>query len=184
MPDETKGKKPLTAKQERFCQEYLKCLNATRAAIKSGYSAANADKIGSNLVRKSRVTARLKELQAARSRRYEISAERILEELAKLAFSDITDYVSFNESGVRLKESSDLNPKQRAAILEVSEVLNQHGGTTKFKLHDKVKALELLGKYQKLFTDKHEHSGEISGTGVQVILSMPSNGSEVPKKEN
>lgn len=185
----TKGVK-LTPRQERFCQEYAKSLHQTNAAIKAGYSKESASEQASRLVRNPQVIKRLNQIIGQRTRRYEVSAERILKELARVAYSDITNYVTFNESGVRIKESSDLSPAQAAAIQEVSEVINQNGGTTKFKLHDKVKALELLGKHLKLFSDRVEHSIDskledlIGGSMVAGGSSSPEAGAPQADKES
>ena len=149
----------LSPKQEAFCLEYLKDLNATQAAIRAGYSEDSARQIGSENLSKPAIEARLKQLLDERSERTKISADRVLNELAKLAFSDMRDFTRWSASGVELRNSDDLNDDDAACIAEVSETTTKEGGSVKFKLHDKKAALELLGRHLKLFTDKHEHSG-------------------------
>ena len=83
----------LTAKQQCFVDEYLIDLNATQAAIRAGYSVRNADKIGSELLGKTRVQEAVSARMAERSRRTGINQDRVVLELAKIAFVKMTDLV-------------------------------------------------------------------------------------------
>ena len=87
----------LTAKQQRFCDEYLIDLNATQAAIRAGYSAKNADKIGPELLGKTRVAEYIAERKQDRVARTEITQDRVLRELAIIAFSNAADYANVIE---------------------------------------------------------------------------------------
>lgn len=80
------AKKPrgLTAKQERFCAEYLMDLNATQAAIRAGYSPRTAAQAAHKLGEKSSVSERIQELQADRSQRTQVTADRVIERLEAL----------------------------------------------------------------------------------------------------
>lgn len=71
----------LTAKQQRFVEEYLIDLNATQAAIRAGYSAANADKIGPELLGKTRVAEAIQAAIALRSERTNITQDDVLKGL-------------------------------------------------------------------------------------------------------
>ncbi len=75
----------LTPKQARFVEEYLLDLNATQAAIRAGYSARNADKIGSELLGKTRVAEAVKAAQQARTERTEITQDEVSQGLKKEA---------------------------------------------------------------------------------------------------
>ncbi len=68
----------LTPRQARFVDEYLIDLNATQAAIRAGYSAKNADKIGPKLVGKSRVAEAIEKAIAARSERTQVTQDWVL----------------------------------------------------------------------------------------------------------
>ncbi len=68
----------LTPRQTRFVDEYLIDLNATQAAIRAGYSAKNADKIGPELLGKTRVSAAIAEAQAKRSERVSVSQDDVV----------------------------------------------------------------------------------------------------------
>lgn len=155
----------LTAKQQRFCDEYLIDLNATQAAIRAGYSEKNADKIASELLGKTRVQEQIQKRKADRVERTEITQDMVLRELAAIAFADATDYVNvvmkpyLTESGdevflpdVAVTETGELTPLQKKAIAGIKQGKNG----IELKLNDKTRALELLGKHLGMFTDKVE----------------------------
>ena len=77
----------LTAKQQRFCEEYVVDMNATQAAIRAGYSKNSASVIGSENLGKPNVVQCIAELKKALSESTAIRAERVLEEIASIAFS-------------------------------------------------------------------------------------------------
>ena len=106
----------LTDKQRTFVAEYLVDLNATRAAIRAGYSARNADKIGPELLGKTRVAAVIAEEQTKRAERTELTQDRVLEELKRIAFGDLRDAVVWGPSGIELVDSAALTDAQAAAI--------------------------------------------------------------------
>ena len=157
--------KNLTDKQRVFCEEYIIDNNATRAAIAAGYSEGTSDVQGSRLLKNVKVAKEINKLQEARSQRTEITADRVIKELAKIGFVDIKDYLSFgtekvkagtDNSGqpiheyqtvVQLKDSEEVEGK---AISEVQ----LKDGALKFKLHDKMKALEDIGRHLGMFNDK------------------------------
>ena len=81
----------MTAKQQRFCEEYLIDLNATRAAIRAGYSPNSAKTNGPRLLENAGVRARVEAMMARLSRRTGVSAERVVRELARVAFASMPD---------------------------------------------------------------------------------------------
>ena len=151
----------LTDKQAAFVAEYLVDLNATQAAIRAGYSERTAYRIGAELLQKTSVAEAIAAGQAKRAQRVEITADRVVAELAKIAFADPRDLMEWGPDGVKLKASADLTEEQAASVAEVSETTTKDGGSLKLKKHDKVKALELLGRHMGMFKDKGEN--EISG---------------------
>ena len=76
----------LEPKQLRFCQEYVIDLNATQAAIRAGYSPKTAQEQSSRLLSKVMVQQKVLELQRPKEENLKITAERVLKEIAKLAF--------------------------------------------------------------------------------------------------
>ena len=167
----------LSAKQERFVAEYLIDLNATQAAIRTGYSAATAYSQGQRLLKHVEVAAALEVAMAARAERTEVTADRVLRELAKIGFSDIRKAVRWggasagdpqtdaavlsSASFVELVNSEDVDDETAAAISEVSQTAQG----LKIKLHDKRAALVDIGKHLGMFTDKVEHSGAVTVVG-------------------
>ncbi len=181
---------PLTAKQAAFVREYLVDLNATQAAIRAGYSPKTAEQQGFQLLKKTSVAQAVAAAQQERAKRTEITADRVLQELARLAFFDLRRL--YREDGSMLSPHEwDDDTAAAVAGLEVYEELGNeepeeeqeaqaHGGslkrsrgrrvvlgfTKKAKTHDKGAALALAMRHLGLLKDKLEHSGE-----VQVVIN-------------
>lgn len=155
----------LTPKQAEFVRQYLVDLNATAAAKRAGYSKKTADRIASELLAKSNVREAIAAAQAKREQRTEITQDKVVAELAKIAFGTARDVMDWGPNGVTLKSSGELSDDQAASVAEVSETTTKEGGSLKLKRHDKVKALELLGRHLGMFTDKVKN--EISG-GLEI----------------
>lgn len=147
----------LTPKQERFVDEYLTDLNATQAAIRAGYSEKTAYSIGEENLKKPEIAARIEKRRAAQIKRTEITADRVVMELARIAFADGTAFAEITPRGaVKLTPTKELAPDQRAAFAGVKK--GKFG--TEIKLHDKVKALELLGKHLGVFDVQNARGGD------------------------
>lgn len=159
-------KDKLTPKQERFCEEYLVDLNATKAAIRAGYSEKTADRIANQNLRKLEVSKRIEELRSAQSERTEITADRVLRELAAIAFADRTKIAAIQESGeVAFTPTDKLSDDVKKTISGI-----EHGKYgIKVSTCDKIKALELLGKHIGLFTESVKVTGEMGVTIVDDI---------------
>lgn len=159
MPmDGSNRRRPPTPKQQAFAREYLVDMNATKAAIRAGYSARTAKHIGSENLTKPAVQALVEQGMRARSVRTEIDGDRVLKELAYIAFADIGEV--FTEDG-SLRPLKDISEAARRALagIETDELLGagaervKVGVTRKVRHLDKIRALELLGKHLKLWTD-------------------------------
>ncbi len=156
----------LTDKQSTFVQEYLIDLNATQAAIRAGYSEDTARSQGQRLLTNVDIQECIQAAMDKRSNRTEITADRVLEEIARIAFLDIRQ--AFDDEG-NLKAIKDM-PEDVARSIGgldhqvIGDKDSQIGVTSKIKLIDKKGALELAGKHLKLFTDKVEqnHTGQLS----------------------
>jgi len=166
MENETNEK--LTVKQERFAQRFLEHGNAS-AAYRECYATDgwtdNAISVEAHKVLNNpKVSLRVKQLEELQLKRHEVTADRVIVELAKLAFLDIRK--AFDNNG-DLKALSDMDDDTAAAIagVEFEEVFEMQGQGRdrervhvgrihKIKLSDKRGSLELLGKNLKLFTDK------------------------------
>ena len=147
----------LTLKQFSFCDHYLLTGNATDATIKAGYTEDrdSAAQIGSRLLRNVKIQAEIK-------RRLGISvasADEVLETLTKHARCDLTDVLT--ETG-----EFDLRKARRKRILKKLKIKKRFEKDAdgnlqpvieqEFEIHDPQAALEKLGRFHKLFTDKVE----------------------------
>lgn len=152
----------LTDKQRIFCQEYIVDLNATQAAIRAGYSESSAGSIGQENLTKPAIQAAIQRAMDERQSRTEITQDRVINELARIAFSDLCDFVEFDKNGVSVRDSQEVDGR---VVAEISERATRYGRNKRIKLHDKIKALEMLGKHLGLFNDKLklEHTGTDGG---------------------
>jgi len=167
----------LTDKQQRFVDEYLIDLNATQAAIRAGYSAKTADQQGSRMLANVKVKQAVAEKQAQRSKRTGVNQDRVVLELAKVAFAKITDIV---DSNGRIKE--DASPDDLACIesIKYKESDNEYGGSVEreVKIASKLKALELLGKHLGMWSDKFNVTVEKSEKLDDIISQLGGEGLE------
>ncbi|PYU18701.1 MAG: terminase small subunit [Acidobacteria bacterium] len=153
----------LTARQKRFIAEYLINPNATKAAIAAGYSKKTAEVAGSRLLRNVKVSQALAKKSNALYADLEISARKVLQGIAQLAYFDPRKL--FDEDG-RLKPITELNDVTAMAVygIDVQSLYSHFGkgqaqeiGTiSKIKLADRGLNLERLGRHLKLFTDRVE----------------------------
>lgn len=155
----------LTPKQAIFVAEFLIDGNATRAAMAAGFAGPSAHVTGARLLKSAKVADAVRDGQARRAQKLEITAERVLAELAKLAFFDPGEL--FDEQG-GVKPLHRLDENARAAIAAMDVETRTHPGGVilsvirKVKLADKGLNLERLGRYLKLFTDRIEHDGRVT----------------------
>ncbi len=153
----------LTPRQKLFIGEYTKDMNATRAYLRAGYKVsekvaqANSARMLSNAI----ISTAINDALGRRLGRMDISNDTVLQEIAKLAFGNMMDYIKIQADGTAYIDLSNLTREQAAAIHELSfeEAMDGNGDDArqikkvKFKLADKKGNLELLGKYLKLFNE-------------------------------
>ena len=162
----------LTPKQIRFVDEWLIDFNGKQAAIRAGYSAKTAEAAAARLLRNVKVQAEISRRQRDLQKRTEVTQDRVVKELARVAFADASDYVCVEtltyENGdgtvspiqvVSPKDTDTLSDDQRAAIASIKQGANG----IEVKLCDKIKALELLGRHIGMFNDKISLSGADGG---------------------
>lgn len=175
MTEDAKPPK-LTSKQERFCREYVIDLNGTQAAIRAGYSEDSARAIACENLTKPDIAARVAELMKERADKTDITAEKVLRELALLGFANMQDYMRGGGDGDPYLDFSQLTREQAAALQEVTvEDYTEGRGEdsrsvkrVKFKLADKRAALFDIGKHLGMFIDRKRVEGPDGGP-VQVI---------------
>ena len=138
----------LTDKQARFCEEYMIDLNATQAAIRAGYSPKTANEQAARLLANVSIQNRIAQLQAEQSRRTGVSADRVVRELAKVAFVNAGDLIDARTASLK----SDAAPDDLAAVQSVKvKTFGEDGLEQEVKLADKLKALDLLGRHLGMF---------------------------------
>lgn len=166
----------LTEKQKRFIEEYLIDLNATQAAIRAGYSTDTAYSIGNENLKKPEVRTRIDKAMAERSKRTGVNADRIVEELAKIAFLNPTDLIDINNAALK----ANVVPEDTAAIQSVKvktiPTKDGNGVEREIKMADKIKALELLGKHVGMFKDKLDVTIEKSEKLDDILSQMGGEG--------
>ena len=156
----------MTAKHALFVAEYMKDLNATQAAIRAGYSKKTANREGSRLMSNADIKQAIQAGAAKRLRAADLTAERVLEEMRRLAFSDVRRVFDANGDLRPIHELSDDEAATIASIEVVKKNLaagDNHTDTVhKIKVWDKPKSLEMLGKHFNLLTEQVRHTGALT----------------------
>ena len=152
-----KKNEKLTPKQKTFCLEYLKDNNATQAAIRAGYSEKTAREQASRLLSNINIKSEMSKNRAKASKRAEITIDKVVNEIAKIAFSSIAH---LHKNWIELSEFEKLTDDQKACIQSIDTKIekrtNEHGDAVdihyiKLKLYDKLDALEKLSKHLGLY---------------------------------
>ena len=143
----------MTNKQLLFVQEYLIDLNATQAAIRSGYSVATAQQMGSENLSKPVIQQEIAKAMAERSKRTGVNQDRVVLELARLAFVKMTDIVD-NEGKIKDTATEDDLSCIEGIKYKHSDTDSGYSVEREVKIGSKLKALELLGKHLGMWNDK------------------------------
>lgn len=161
----------LTPKQQRFANEYLIDLNATQAAIRAGYSPKWAGTNADKLLKNTKIRAYIDERMAEHSRRTGVTQERIIRELARIAFLDPTKLV--NMDTVELLDDATEDDRAAITAVKIKTIPTQEGTGVEREIRfaDKIKALELLGKRFGMWIDKQQV--DVQGA-VQIVDDVPS----------
>jgi len=171
----------MTDKQRMFCKEYQVDRNGTQAAIRAGYSKDSARQVASDTMAKTYVRAYIEKILAQQSIRLDVSADRVIQEIAKMAYSNMEDYVSVKDGSI-VGDLSTVTRDQMACVQEFTTEVNiefdKDGNEvgkirkSKFKLVDKKASLKMLGDYNKLFVQKLELSGKDGAPLISLITGM------------
>lgn len=148
------AEKKLTAKQEAFVREYLLCRNASEAMRRAGYTSKNPDVDAPKLLVNPGISEAIRINDAQLQKQFEITQEKVIAELAAIAFFNMKNVMRAGANGVALKVWGDIPDEVSSAIAHVSESNSEKGNSYSIRAHDKIKALELLGKHTGLWKDK------------------------------
>lgn len=168
-------KRDLTDKQKCFVEEYLVDLNATQAAIRAGYSTKTADHIGPELLTKPCIRDKVARAMAARSCRTGINQDRVLREIARVAFINPDAVIDFESGSLRDGASAD-DLACVAGVKVKTSTFGEDGKSVEreIKLNDKIKALDMLCKHLGIYADaKGNAPGTDSSKGETGVLQMP-----------
>ena len=144
----------LTEKQQRFIDEYLIDLNATQAAIRAGYSVKTAREQASQNLTKLNIQQAISEKMAERSKRTGVNQDRIVLELAKIAFVNAADVIDSEDATIKKGATTDDTAAIQSVKVKVIPTKEGEGVEREIRLNDKLKALELLGKHLGMWNDK------------------------------
>lgn len=147
----------LTAKQRQFCLEYLVDMNATKAAERAGYSKRTAKYIGHENLQRPAVQALLRELQAEREERTKVDADRVLLELARIAFLDPGE-LKRDGAWLPLEEMPE-EVRRAVAGFKIGEA----GELRDLRFSDKLGALKLFMQHMGMLRERVEVSGPNGG---------------------
>lgn len=184
-------KRALNANQKAFAREYIKSGNATQSYLKvyeCSYETANAE--GSVSLGNPSIQAVIQDHYQKAQDRHDGLLDRVIKELEYLGFSRVGDFVQFNDEGLEFRDLEALDDSQAAAIHSVeSRTTTDDKGNTirehRFKLHDKIKALDLLAKHLGGYQDKGNEGNKTINVfnGLTIINSSPPPSIDPPGKE-
>jgi len=175
----------LTPKQQRFGEEYLIDLNASQAALRAGYSKRNYGDIAMQLLRKTHVSAAIAAKRRAVTERSVVTQQRIIDEMAKIGFSDVRRM--FDPDG-RLRPAEEWDDDTAGAVagFDTSTFTRGRGEDAeletikKIRLWDKPAALIKLGQHLGMFTERIKLDGveELLGALAQAAKRVAKHGEE------
>ena len=165
----------LTQKQRAFSREFLVDFHGTAAAIRAGYAKRSAHVAATRLLKDAKIQTLICETRDRVLDKVELRAEDVVQELMVVAFSSMGDFVTIRDNGTVVLDFTDLPVEAMRAVAEITqeEYLDGRGEDarpvrkSKFKLHNKLRALDLLGRYLNLFSDADRRT--VDG-GEQVTL--------------
>jgi len=154
-----------TAREQRFLAEYPVDLDPKAAAIRAGYPSAKAQEIATRLLRKPAIAAAIERMLAARRQQRCVTADRVIEEYARIAFADLRHFLDWGPNGVTLRPKESLDDWAAGAIAAI-EPPGANGKGGRLRLHDKKAALDALARHLGLFSPQaHAASDEPSIDG-------------------
>jgi len=166
VPPEAQG---LTVKQRRFCEEYLTDLNGQQAALRAGYSPASAHITASQALSRRKVIKYINYLKIQRARRLEVTQDRIIQELARIAYHDQRTFYTADHEAVPLQQITDdqqtaiknirfRNKTEEEAVEDIDGSMKMEKVTrrivSEYTFYSRVDALRMLGHHVGMSLDK------------------------------
>ena len=150
-------KSKLNVKQQKFSEEYILTGNATKSAIKAGYSEKTAATNSTKLLKNTKVSEYIEGLRREMMDKSILSGKEVLYRLSQIAMAEVTERDFFVNKKAEYIENEN-NPQKMQLVYNEQVVTVEKPP----KISDQNKALELLGKHHKLFTDKQEVSASLA----------------------
>jgi len=157
----------LTPRQRRFVEEYVTDLNGTQAAIRAGYSTKGARVRGTELLANRNIQKAVETAMEQRTLRTELKADDVVRRLAIVAFASVSDFITWTDGEVRLRPSEDID---KAKLVGVHSTTRGPHGVT-IRMHDKIRALELLAKHLGIFREQSRVEWEVKG-GSEIFARL------------
>jgi phage terminase small subunit len=145
----------LTDKQRAFIDHYLQSWNASEAARRAGYSEKTAYSIGARLLKNVEILAEKDRIVEERG----MSRDEVVVRLAEQARGDIADFVTVWDGGFKIDIEKAIKAGKSHLIKKLG--FNQYG-KPEIELHNQQAALLAIGKIHSIFTDKVDHTGEVT----------------------
>lgn len=170
----------LTAKQQAYAEARISGLEPS-AAYRVAYAADNMTPkaISVEAARLEKHPSVSLAITSAQSRvlqkveqRTAVSVSRVVEEYARIAFADMRRFASVGPGGVSLVSSDEWTDDDAAAVAEVSESTSKEGGSIRFKLHNKVSALDSIAKHLGMFVERHEVDVTVRSEALLAVAQM------------
>jgi phage terminase small subunit len=156
--------------QRLFIEAYLVSKNITKAAIAAGCKERSAHAVGWKWFNTAEIRAEIDRRMAALFDRYAVTSDRIIRELAKIAFGNIGDFITVQDGGSAIVDFGTATRDQMASLksIEIDErtIAGAAPGVRRVKINlsDKRQALMDLAKITRMLpADRHEHSGPGGG---------------------
>lgn len=150
----------LNDKQKLFCEHYLISFNATQAAIKAGYSKNSAYSQAHDLLKKPEIQKYLQSKKERIAAKLEITQERTMQEIGRIAFSDIRKILTARNTIIPIASLDD-DTAAALSSLQVDELYAGSEGqkywvgqSKKIRMYDKTKALEMLAKHFGIYQEQ------------------------------
>lgn len=160
MNEKNAEKRRLSVQETIFVTEYVKSLNATYAAKKAKFETLCFEKYGSDMLKKLHIRDAVDNILNNLIPDKQALKKRLVDEIHKLAFSDVKNVATWGSEEMQFIPSDELDDRESSTIQEISTEYTKDGVKKKIKLFDKPKAMDMLGKYLKLFDDVSGDSEE------------------------
>lgn len=141
----------LSPRRQKFVLEYAKDFNGAKSAIRSGYSKKTARSQASRLLSDVNVKAAIQELKAEIIEQARVTVDRVIEELAAIAFANITDFIDYSNGVYKIHDINQLNRQQKAGLRLFKVHYGEKSTSISIATQDKLRALDILGNYLGMF---------------------------------